>query len=436
MSPRDRGRPGRTKTILSTVITATVAVGSAALIVISTTSSPPPVGDGLANLWVDTDGGTCSRQATAGVYSDAAGCSSFNDAYQAAQSNDVVRVKEGAYAFQTITVASPNKTAPVTIRPETDSTIATVTGLTISGADWVTIIGIDNTTTQNAYIMDDDASGNDPDNNTFEDLDGPWFDIRDGTSNTVSGGDYGPCVANASNGCTARLVGVNQTVDGVVIHDITSSNATLYHPDGIFVRGCTTCVIKNSTFYNNQITNIRVQNCCGNPPNDNLKIYNNWFGIPWANANLTGFNHTGIDVDNEVAGFVIAFNSFSSACSGSCGVYPSATSFGTAGSPAQIYGNLTGRSSCASNTTYSYNAYKRFSATLGPSCGATEVLSADPFPYGTDVVAPGAVDFNIVGSTWLGDEMVPLSLCDDFPTDRLGNSRTDGPTCDAGSVER
>ena len=33
-----------------------------------------------ANLWVDTDGGTCTRQATPGPYVDAAACSSMQTA--------------------------------------------------------------------------------------------------------------------------------------------------------------------------------------------------------------------------------------------------------------------------------------------------------------------------------------------------------------------
>lgn len=434
MSPLERGR-GRLKNIISTVVVTTVLVGGAALgTVIS--QGTTPAGPGTANLWVDTNGGTCTRQATAATYVDAAACSSFNVAYQAAASGDTVRVKAGGYGSQTITVASPNKTSAVTIRPEDDSTVVTVTSFGIIGADWVHLIGIDNPTTQSRYLIDDTPTDN-PDHNTLEDIDGPWFDILDGTFNTVTGGDWGPCVADASNGCTARLIGANQTVDGIVVHDITSSDPTNFHPDGVFVRGCTTCVIRNSTFYNNQITDIRVQNCCGNPPNDGLQVYNNWIGIPWANADLTGFNHTGIDVDNEVAGFVIAFNSFASACTTSCAVYPSATAFGTVASPAQIYGNLTGRSgSCSLNTTYSYNVYKKFSSGSGTSCGATEILSANPFPYVNDVVAPGLMDFNITGATWAGDEMVPSSLCENFPTDRFGNSRADGGPCDAGAVER
>jgi hypothetical protein len=84
---------------------------------------------------------------------------------------------------------------------------------------------------------------------------------------------------------------------------------------------------------------------------------------------------------------------------------------------------------------YSYNVYKKFSEFTGPQCGPTERLSSGAFPYTNDPSVPGRPDFTLTGPG-LADDLVPLSLCDDFPTDRNGNSRVGGPTCDAGSVER
>lgn len=62
--------------------------------------TPTPAPDGDANLWVDTDGGTCSRQGTAGEYSDAGACSSFAAAASAATSGDTIRVRVGTYGRQ------------------------------------------------------------------------------------------------------------------------------------------------------------------------------------------------------------------------------------------------------------------------------------------------------------------------------------------------
>lgn len=56
--------------------------------------SAPPVqqAEGTANLWIDSDGGTCTRQSSPAAYSNAAACGSFNAAYVAATSGDTVGV--------------------------------------------------------------------------------------------------------------------------------------------------------------------------------------------------------------------------------------------------------------------------------------------------------------------------------------------------------
>lgn len=58
----------------------------------------PDPGD--ANIWVDISGGTCTRSETPGDYVDAAACSTFQAAYNAASVGDTVRVKNGTYSPQ------------------------------------------------------------------------------------------------------------------------------------------------------------------------------------------------------------------------------------------------------------------------------------------------------------------------------------------------
>lgn len=59
-------------------------------------------GTNLANLWVDTNGGTCTRQATAAAYVDAAACASFQAAHTAANCGDTVGIAAGAYGAQSV----------------------------------------------------------------------------------------------------------------------------------------------------------------------------------------------------------------------------------------------------------------------------------------------------------------------------------------------
>ena len=62
---------------------------------------------GGANLWVDTSGGSCARQAAPGAYADWQACS-WNQAYQAAQTGDLILVRGGNYGDVKI---GPNKTS-------------------------------------------------------------------------------------------------------------------------------------------------------------------------------------------------------------------------------------------------------------------------------------------------------------------------------------
>ena len=76
---------------------------------------------GPANLWVDTNGGTCARVATPGAYVDASACSSMQAAVAASSNGDTIRVQAGSYGAQTITTSKTS--AGVTIIAENGTTI-------------------------------------------------------------------------------------------------------------------------------------------------------------------------------------------------------------------------------------------------------------------------------------------------------------------------
>lgn len=95
---------------------------------------PGPVvtGTGVANLWIDTNGGTCTRQSTAGAYSDAAGCSTVDAAYTAAQAGDTVILKSGSYPMQSLTATPKGSGAQITFRGESKADVV------LKGMDWAT----------------------------------------------------------------------------------------------------------------------------------------------------------------------------------------------------------------------------------------------------------------------------------------------------------
>lgn len=73
---------------------------------------------GTANLWVDTNGGTCTRHSTATTYVDADACASLDAARDAAQCGDMVEIRAGDYAaFQDMSSPANGCTSdPVTLQ--------------------------------------------------------------------------------------------------------------------------------------------------------------------------------------------------------------------------------------------------------------------------------------------------------------------------------
>lgn len=96
-------------------VTATNGTGSStpaesnATATITSGGGPPP---GSANVWVDNNGGTCTRQASPAAYVDSAACSTFDQAWDVMSSGDTARVVAGTYGQQVLT---GNKTSTTTI---------------------------------------------------------------------------------------------------------------------------------------------------------------------------------------------------------------------------------------------------------------------------------------------------------------------------------
>jgi hypothetical protein len=108
-------------------VAVTAAAGGAALVVTPSGGSP------MANLWVDTNGGTCTDVAGAGgVYVDANACSSFDAANDTCEDGDVVRVKNGAYSGQGIT-GSNGRATPCSMIGESEAGV-TMPTLTVQTA--------------------------------------------------------------------------------------------------------------------------------------------------------------------------------------------------------------------------------------------------------------------------------------------------------------
>lgn len=130
---------------------------------------PPPRSPGdAANLWIDADGGSCSRSIDPTAYSDPAACSSFAAAYSASSGGDTVRIKAGSYNGPQ-SVGSQTKTPVVNFIGEDGTTVvtthdtqlnglavvgnATVSNVNVGGDMPFVFIGRDNSTWRDSRLL-------------------------------------------------------------------------------------------------------------------------------------------------------------------------------------------------------------------------------------------------------------------------------------------
>ena len=259
-------------------------------------------------------------------------------------------------------------------------------------------------------------------------LSGKTFDIFGGVGNSVYGGSYGPCEVTVFGACTNRVIGTNTVVDGVSIHGVTSLKPGPpddLHTDGIFVRGCSNCTIRNSKFWNNDTTHIRVQNCCGQPPNEGLTIENNWFDRP---TGLGGERRwDAIDLDTVVPSLLIRNNSFHP--ESGIGFSGSWT-----GANAMIVGNVSSQpwSGCQAGVSYRSNVWVPWvGQTTGYTCGSGDKLvQLSEVGYVSPVDGSGQ-DYHLrAGSSAIGAGDTGSCPADDI------DRQTRSGSCDAGSDQR
>jgi len=246
------------------------------------------------------------------------------------------------------------------------------------------------------------------------------FDMFGATNVRVLGGDYGPCQSPRDDpACVPRIAGSsNILLDGVTIHDMTSTDLVTYHVDGLFIRGATNVVIRNSRFRGNMVTNIRIQPqpCCENA---NITLENNWFDTPLQGDGVTP-RGDGVDVDEPFPGLLFRNNSFAT------GTGPQLIGSYSA---ARLIGNLMMNAQCVPGVTYSYNVFIPFSAFTGQTACGPHDKKVTSFGYAN----ARDFDFHLVrGSPALG--AVGPKSCPASDID--GQRRTHGRRCDAGADQR
>ena len=362
----------------------------------------------VAATGLDTNPGTASAPVL-----------TFQRAYQLARPGATVEVAAGQYGYQLLARDSSKRTPDKVVFAPAAGAAVSVSQIDFGqgqlgtlGPEHVTVRGM-----RVGYLRAWAGSRN----LLWQSVDGTHFDIFDATDILISGGDYGPCQAPRDDpSCVSRIAGTAARIvlDGVAIHDVTSSDLANYHVDGMFIRGGTDIVIRNSRFWGNMITNLRVQDqpCCKNA---NLLLENNWFNPPLQGDGVsTRFD--AVDIDNDMDGLVVRNNSFANS---------GLQLLGSTYTRSRVVGNLMRTTGCAPGVSYSHNVFIPFSSTSGQSpCHATDRKVAD-FRY------ENIATFDLR----LRPDSPAVSAGDptDCPArDIRGKSRLRGLKCDAGAYER
>ena len=328
----------------------TALAGGAAAALLSVAAADPAV------VHVAPSGNDANRGTAA------APVASFARAYRLARPGGIVEVAGGAYGDQRL-VRDPTKRSPrdVVFRPAAGARVSL--SLLDFGQEQFDLLGPHDVTVENMSIRYIRAWRG-ARYLRWEGIDAAHFDVFDASDVVIRGGDYGPCQAPRDDlSCVSRIAGraARITIDGAKIHGVTSTDLTNYHVDGLFIRGGRDVVIRNSRFYGNMITNIRVQEqpCCANT---GLLLENNWFAPPLQGDGVTP-RWDAVDVDTPVDRLVIRNNSFLASGVQLIGTYRRA----------RVVGNVFTNYGCGDGVTYVRNVFVPFSGTNGRKpCGPSD----------------------------------------------------------------
>lgn len=285
----------------------------------NTEPTPSSIPADLANLWVDSDGGTCARTAGA-EYASASACASLDAAQDAAQAGDTVRIKNATYGAQditgskgsTVTYIGESKASVIftsTVNLETNVTLKDVTIASDSHSFWP----INADSTSNVSIVNVDASGDYVRQYLYGVTNFSWrggyVGDNDGTINKRH------CSGSATPDGEPWWVGSNS--NGVLIEDVHMSSALPsennengcpsndnFHLEIFRIDDASTDVTLRRNIFDNNGSNsstIFLSNFGDGPPT-NIKIIGNMIGSAPAGAiSMQSF---------ACSNYTVAYNSF------------------------------------------------------------------------------------------------------------------------------
>lgn len=446
--------------------------------------SPSP---STAHLWVDTNGGTCTRSSTPAAYNDAKACGTFNQANQAASAGggDLVLVKCGSYGGQ-IFSADTSHTGMTTIQSETPL-CATVRGTTsttlqFGSVRWVAIknFTILDSTTSGVTITDTSSTGASTVSqhvslignniNVGVKVKGAQAVLHAAQSWAFTGNAFGPsCCGDTFHSSPVpvsigrpnpRLTPVDCTNEACNITitdntfryalrdaslwpssgwgpapDTTCTNAEGCHMDAIHIWGVQGAQINNNKLYGSECTGIFIENQSG-AINSNIDIIGNAITAMAKQCNGgIGINFVGSGWKGT---FNVKFNSLASQANLTFNTTANFTLNLVGNYGRLLMANASGNSAGCSGANTSVTKFFRYNVwTSGLACDATDRAAASNNWINSSPAPAIGQNMHLGASSGTADNFVPTNVPGGCPaTDMDGNTRPKSPNCDAGAFER
>lgn len=336
----------------------------------TTTATPSATPDDstVANLWIDTNGGSCPRHGIAVTYVDSEACSSMATALTVAQAGDKVGIQPGAYGRQGLS----GTTKAVSFVGSGQG--STIMGQLVSSS---TNLTFSHMTFENRNRASGQCS--DPPNavvypcgvnQTFDDVD------IDGLAKSDAIGLRGPgdgfVIKNSKIHGIRDLKGMeigpnNALIDNNDLYDIKNTVPSGNHTECLYYDGGSNTTISRNRFFRCPIMAILFTQYVNGPPYSNITLENNVFGHPETNAGVYGgctLNFGG-NANRSFIGWVVRNNTIETCVLG--GDSPTIADAGAS----SWYNNLGGRISCAAEEwAGAFN--------VGETCGDTGDVPVSP----------------------------------------------------------
>jgi chitodextrinase len=382
---------------------------------------PPPSGSGSAHLWLDVNGGSCTRLATPGGYVDAQACGSLSAAYNAASSGDTIAVVGGTYGRQVL----PTGSKTLTISAAPGGSVAF--GSTNVAASNVTMVGI-------RIVRNDDPGSTSATlevsgaNDTFDgvNVDTKNMPVRQGIH---ADGDNGVF----RNGSTANVIdekgvlvgGNNVTFDNFDFHDVRVTDPQV-HNECVYSLG-PNLTVRNSHFWNCATMDLFITrgDWYGQPLYGGVTLINNVFEHANMEGGFSSWHYYSLGINGGVlqtlSNWKVINNTFETTVGGS------------APAPGTIWANNVGDWDCHPQATFSHNVGMKCSSSdkaVTPAASCGQPACPNPTTAAQGWANPANHDFHLTAGAPAINAADPTYAP---ATDKDGKGRIGAP--DAGAYE-